>query len=43
MRREIVTEDELMASLPNEGVEDVSSVGYAFLEADGEISILPKR
>lgn len=32
-----------MAALRKEGVEDVSSVGYSFLEADGEISILPNR
>lgn len=43
MRREMVTEDELLAALRKENVEDVSSVHSAYLEADGKISILRKR
>lgn len=40
MRRELVTEEELMAVLRKEGVDDVSRVRSACLEADGEISVI---
>lgn len=40
MRRELVTEEELMAVLRKEGVADVSRVRSACLEADGEISVI---
>lgn len=40
MRRELVTEEELMAVLRKEGVDDVSAVRSACLEADGEISVV---
>lgn len=40
MRREMVTEDELMAVLRKQGIDDVSSVRSACLEADGEISVI---
>jgi uncharacterized membrane protein YcaP (DUF421 family) len=40
MRREMVAEDELMAALRKEGVDDISSVRSACLEADGEISVI---
>ena len=42
MRRELVTEEELMAVLRKEGITDVSSVRSACLEADGEISVIPE-
>jgi uncharacterized membrane protein YcaP (DUF421 family) len=41
MRTELVTEQELMASLRKQGVEDIASVKCAFMEADGEISVIP--
>lgn len=40
MRREMVTEEELMAVLRKEGVEEVCRVRSAALEADGEISVV---
>ena len=41
MRREMVTEQELMAVLRKQGVDDPSQVKSACLEADGEISVVP--
>jgi uncharacterized membrane protein YcaP (DUF421 family) len=40
MRRELVTEEELMAVLRKEGITEVSLVRSACLEADGEISVI---
>lgn len=40
MRRELVTEEELMAVLRKQGIDDVASVRSACLEADGEISVI---
>lgn len=40
MRRELITEEELLAVLRKESVNDVSSVRSAFLEADSEISVI---
>ncbi len=41
MRRELVTEQELMAALRGQGIDDPSDVDSACLEADGEISVIP--
>jgi len=43
MRREMVTEEELLAVLRKEGIEDVSAVQMACMEADGEISVVKRR
>ncbi len=43
MRRELVTEEELMAALRVAGVADLSEVRSACMEADGEISVIKKR
>jgi len=43
MRREMITEEELMAVLRKEGVDDPSIVRSARLEADGEISLVTKN
>jgi uncharacterized membrane protein YcaP (DUF421 family) len=40
MRREMVTEEELMAVLRKEGIDDLASVRSACMEADGEISVI---
>ncbi len=40
MRREMVTEQELMAVLRKEGIDDPELVRSACLEADGEISVI---
>ncbi len=43
MRREMVTEDELYAALREKNVDNISHVHSAYLEADGNISILRER
>ena len=40
LRREFVTEEELMAALREEGIEEPSMVRSACLEADGQISVI---
>lgn len=40
MRREMVTEEELVALLRKEEIDDLSEVKMACLEADGEISVI---
>jgi uncharacterized membrane protein YcaP (DUF421 family) len=40
MRREFVTADELTAQLREEGLEDCRDVKAAYMEADGQISII---
>ena len=42
MRQEFVTEDELMAQLRKEGLEDCREIKSAYLEADGRVSIIRK-
>jgi uncharacterized membrane protein YcaP (DUF421 family) len=43
MRRQFVTEEELMSHLREQGVEDPSQVRRAFIEGDGRISIVPRE
>lgn len=40
MRRELITEDELMSQLRKQGVEKLEDVKKAFMEADGSISVI---
>ena len=40
MQRELITEDELLAILREEGVSDLGKVSSACLEADGRISVV---
>jgi uncharacterized membrane protein YcaP (DUF421 family) len=40
MRRELITEDELMTQLRLQGVEDLASVRKACMEGDGQISVV---
>ena len=40
MRRELVTVDELRAELRAHGIETFEQVKLAFMEADGEITII---
>lgn len=42
MRRELVTEEELLAVLRKEGIDDPAKVKSARMEADGEISVIKK-
>lgn len=43
MRKEMVTEDELLSLLRQEGVESPSAVKLAQLEVDGKISVLKRK
>jgi len=40
MRQELITEDELMMQLREQGLDDVSKVKQAFIESDGRISVI---
>ena len=42
LRREYITEPEIMAKLREAGVEDLAQVKAAYLETDGEISVLKR-
>ena len=41
MRRELITEDELISPLREQGVDDWKKVKEAFIESDGHISVVP--
>jgi uncharacterized membrane protein YcaP (DUF421 family) len=43
MQKEMVTREELMSQLREQGVEDVSEVRLASLEGDGRISIIKRK
>ncbi len=43
MRREHLTEDEVMAAMREHGVDEISQVKVAVLEIDGSISIIPQE
>ena len=40
MRAELITQEELMTTLRTEGIDDVSEVKVAFVEGNGEISVI---
>ena len=40
MRQELITDDELMGQLRKRGVENIEEVKKAYMESDGEISII---
>jgi uncharacterized membrane protein YcaP (DUF421 family) len=42
LRRELITEEELKGLLRQQGVEEISDVKRCFLEASGNISVIPK-
>ncbi len=43
LRAELITMDELMAQLREEGIEDCAQVKRACMEADGMISVIPVK
>lgn len=43
MRREYITEEELMRSLREEGFDDLKDVRAAYVESDGAISVVGHR
>lgn len=42
MRAEFLTEGELLASLREQGIDDISEVKSAFIEGEGEITVIAK-
>ena len=42
MRRELITEGELMNQLRQQGIEDINEVKQAYMEADGRISAIAR-
>ena len=43
MQKELLTEEDLMSQLREQGIERVSQVKQACLEGDGKISVIEKR
>jgi uncharacterized membrane protein YcaP (DUF421 family) len=43
MRRELITEEELMSQLREQGLDDVGKVKEAFMEPDGHISVVQRE
>jgi uncharacterized membrane protein YcaP (DUF421 family) len=43
MRQELVTEEELMSHLRQQGIADLAQVQEAYMEGDGQISIIPRE
>lgn len=43
MRRELITEEELMAQLRKQGVDDCRIVKSAYMEADGTVSVIERQ
>jgi uncharacterized membrane protein YcaP (DUF421 family) len=43
LRRELLTEDELMSKLREQGIEAVAEVRWAYMESNGEISLRTYR
>lgn len=42
MRRELITEEELLAKVRGHGLEKLDDVRRAYLESDGEITVIPR-
>ncbi|MCK9620273.1 MAG: DUF421 domain-containing protein [Methylobacter sp.] len=43
MRKELVTDEELMVQLREQGVSDISNVKEAYMESDGHISVVENK
>jgi len=43
MRREYVTEEELMAQLRRQGLDKVEDVKAAYIEGDGQLTVIPRQ
>jgi uncharacterized membrane protein YcaP (DUF421 family) len=42
LRRELITDEELQAQLREHGIDDVNEVSAAYMESDGQISVLKR-
>jgi uncharacterized membrane protein YcaP (DUF421 family) len=40
MRKELITEDELLSHIRQQGIDDIARVKEAFMEGDGQISVI---
>ena len=43
MRREYLTEDELMAQLRRQGIDKIEDVKAAYVEGEGQLTIIPRK
>lgn len=43
MRQELITEDELMSQLREQGLDDLAKVKVAYLESDGQFSVVQNK
>lgn len=43
MRKELISRDELLSQIREEGLEDLSQVKVAYMEGDGHISVIRKQ
>jgi len=43
MRRQMLTREELLAKIREEGLEDLKAVKRAYMESDGKISVIKKK
>jgi uncharacterized membrane protein YcaP (DUF421 family) len=43
LRHELLSEDDLMALLRKQGIDDIADVKQAYVEGDGRISVIPVR
>ena len=43
LRKELLTEEELLAKLREEGIENVQAVKFACMESDGKVSVIKRR
>lgn len=43
MRREMLTEEELLSQVRQQGIENISDVKKAYIEGDGNISVIPYK
>ncbi len=43
MRKELISEDELMSHLRQHGIEDIAEVKLCSLESDGHISVIERK
>jgi uncharacterized membrane protein YcaP (DUF421 family) len=43
MKKELITEEELMSQIRQQGVDDVAEVKQAFIEGDGHVSVVTRK
>lgn len=43
MRKELITEEELLTEIRKEGYESLEHIAKAYMESDGNISVIPKE